>query len=75
VELHCVCREPHDGARPLVACDACQAWFHPDCVGAGPEVRSTFLPALALCCRNAGSSGHAPQWHASPLFVVSLCLA
>lgn len=32
-ELFCVCQQPHDDSRVFIACDACNGWFHVECVG------------------------------------------
>jgi hypothetical protein len=31
--VYCVCRQHYDGSRNMIACDRCEDWFHPDCVG------------------------------------------
>lgn len=31
--LYCVCRQSYDGSRNMIACDRCEDWFHPECVG------------------------------------------
>ncbi|ORZ12131.1 hypothetical protein BCR41DRAFT_307977 [Lobosporangium transversale] len=31
--LYCICREPYDPNRFMIACDGCDDWFHGDCVG------------------------------------------
>lgn len=40
-ELHCVCRKPEDPDNPqdFVQCEACEAWFHPECVGTTMQVQ------------------------------------
>ena len=43
-DLVCICREVDDGTKPLVACDDCNEWFHPACLGINPEV-----PVLYCC--------------------------
>ena len=32
-KLWCVCRQPYNEERPMLACDYCNDWFHYDCVG------------------------------------------
>ena len=32
-KLWCLCRQPYNEDRPMLACDYCQDWFHYDCVG------------------------------------------
>ena len=35
-QVYCVCRQPYDETRPMLACDICDEWFHYDCVGLLP---------------------------------------
>ena len=32
-KLWCICRQPYNEERPMLACDYCNDWFHYDCVG------------------------------------------
>ncbi len=34
--LYCLCRQPYNDKRPMLACDHCSEWFHYDCVGLLP---------------------------------------
>ena len=47
VELFCLCRQPDDG-REFIECDACNQWFHCECVGVNLQVYhpQTPLPSL-----------------------------
>ncbi|MDR3740084.1 MAG: hypothetical protein P4L40_13810 [Terracidiphilus sp.] len=38
-ELYCVCQQPANGSESelWLACDTCNKWFHPGCVGVDPE--------------------------------------
>lgn len=40
-QLYCVCRQPDDPDNPrdYIQCDACQEWFHPECVDVTLEVK------------------------------------
>ncbi|CAH8863003.1 unnamed protein product [Trichobilharzia szidati] len=35
--LYCVCRTPYEPTRVYIACDGCDEWYHPECVGLTPE--------------------------------------
>lgn len=35
-ELYCVCRQPDDLQRLMLACDSCELWFHSQCMGVSP---------------------------------------
>lgn len=32
-KLWCLCRQPYNADRPMLACDYCNDWFHWECVG------------------------------------------
>jgi PHD-finger len=32
-QLHCVCQQPEDPDEFYLQCDACNGWFHPECLG------------------------------------------
>lgn len=32
-KLYCVCRQPYDDERIMIACDRCDNWFHAQCLG------------------------------------------
>ena len=46
LELFCLCRQPDDG-REFVECDACNQWFHCECVGVILQVCSAALLPLS----------------------------
>mmetsp|Transcript_31068 Transcript_31068/g.68974 ORF Transcript_31068/g.68974 Transcript_31068/m.68974 type:complete len:203 (+) Transcript_31068:257-865(+) len=33
VPVYCSCELPYNPDRPMVMCDACEEWYHPDCIG------------------------------------------
>jgi PHD-finger len=35
--VFCVCRKAPRGQESWIACDVCDGWFHPKCVGLAPE--------------------------------------
>ncbi|QDZ17610.1 histone deacetylase [Chloropicon primus] len=35
-QVYCVCRQPYNEMRPMLACDLCDEWFHYECVGLLP---------------------------------------
>ena len=35
-EVYCVCRQPDDLQRLMLACDGCEVWYHIHCVGVSP---------------------------------------
>ena len=37
-EVYCVCGQPDDTERAFVECEACERWFHPECVGTTLQV-------------------------------------
>jgi hypothetical protein len=49
--LYCICRKPYDRPRFMIACDACDQWFHGECVGIserdGALVEKYFCPSCA----------------------------
>ncbi|CAH8574851.1 unnamed protein product [Heterobilharzia americana] len=50
--LYCVCRTPYEPTRVYIACDGCDEWYHPECVGLTPE-EAVNHPDTYLCpaCR------------------------
>ena len=32
-KLWCICQQPYNEERPMLACDYCNDWYHYDCVG------------------------------------------
>lgn len=49
--LYCICRKPYDRPRFMIACDACDQWFHGECIGIserdGALVEKYFCPTCA----------------------------
>lgn len=31
-KLYCICRQPYDAKRFMIACDRCDEWFHGECI-------------------------------------------
>ncbi|CAH8603739.1 unnamed protein product [Heterobilharzia americana] len=52
--LYCVCRTPYEPTRVYIACDGCDEWYHPECVGLTPE-EAVNHPDTYLCpaCRES----------------------
>ncbi|VDP77390.1 unnamed protein product, partial [Schistosoma curassoni] len=50
--LYCVCRTPYEPTRVYIACDGCDEWYHPECVGLTPEqaVNHTDTYLCPTCC-------------------------
>ncbi|XP_018645722.1 bromodomain containing protein,putative [Schistosoma mansoni] len=51
--LYCVCRTPYEPTRVYIACDGCDEWYHPECVGLTPEqaVNHTDTYLCPTCCQ------------------------
>ncbi|KIJ45275.1 hypothetical protein M422DRAFT_117909, partial [Sphaerobolus stellatus SS14] len=32
-KLYCLCKTPYDEDKVMIACDRCDEWYHPGCVG------------------------------------------
>ena len=47
--LYCVCRQPHTDGVLMLGCDACDAWFHPHCLGLRYGERNLQLPRHMFC--------------------------
>lgn len=62
LELYCICKQPYNDMRPMLACDICDEWFHYECVGLLPpsdEVEGEDYDGVqeyhcAKCCRKQG---------------------
>lgn len=52
--LYCVCRKPAKEGEMMVACDACDGWFHPGCVGLDPKTAETLPTYTCDSCRCGG---------------------
>ena len=67
-QLHCLCRRANNEDRPMICCDACNGWFHYDCVGlplphrddAGP--REFCCPVCSAKVRPAGHAAMLVGW-------------
>ncbi|CAH8534268.1 unnamed protein product [Schistosoma turkestanicum] len=51
--LYCLCRTPYEPTRVYIACDRCDEWYHPECVGLTPEqaVNHTDTYLCPTCCQ------------------------
>ncbi|TNN08116.1 Nucleosome-remodeling factor subunit BPTF isoform 1 [Schistosoma japonicum] len=51
--LYCVCRTPYEPTRVYIACDGCDEWYHPECVGLTSEqaVNHTDTYLCPACCQ------------------------
>ncbi|KAG2179211.1 hypothetical protein INT43_002061 [Umbelopsis isabellina] len=65
--LYCICRKPYDRPRFMIACDACDQWFHGECVGIserdGALVEKYYCPT---CARATGKQMSWKQKCANP---------
>jgi hypothetical protein len=50
-ELYCVCRKPSKEGELMVACDACDGWFHPACVGLDTKTAQALPSYTCESCR------------------------
>mmetsp|Transcript_10678 Transcript_10678/g.30899 ORF Transcript_10678/g.30899 Transcript_10678/m.30899 type:complete len:1881 (+) Transcript_10678:509-6151(+) len=48
-ELYCVCRQPDDLRRLMLACDTCEMWYHMHCVGV-PNARGRAMDNEEFLC-------------------------
>lgn len=62
-QLWCICRQPYNEERPMLACDFCNGWFHYDCVGlrapSEDENDDEVAPQEYCCPPCAAKVGHA----------------
>ncbi|KAK9867634.1 hypothetical protein WJX84_000274 [Apatococcus fuscideae] len=76
--LYCLCRQPYNDKRPMLACDHCSEWFHYDCVGLLPPGEEEDDDAVApkdfrcpACCLKAGLQ-YIPQHDLPPHSLAAL---
>ncbi|CAI5443559.1 unnamed protein product [Caenorhabditis angaria] len=50
-QLYCVCRKPYDNTKFYVGCDACQGWFHPECVNITQSAAEAAAEYICPECR------------------------
>jgi hypothetical protein len=50
-KLYCICRQPYDATRFMIACDRCDDWFHGECIHIN-EKESEFVD-LYFCSKCA----------------------
>eukprot|EP00854_Cymbomonas_tetramitiformis_P007772 gene7772-9238_t len=49
-EIYCVCHQPYDDERGMIACDHCDGWFHYECVGVpSPDDTGKAPPEEYMC--------------------------
>jgi hypothetical protein len=49
VKVFCICRTADDD-RPMIMCDACEEWFHFDCLHINPDSVNTDAPFFCSTC-------------------------
>ena len=57
--LYCLCRQPDDLQRLMIACDACEVWFHISCLGISPAKAKGYMANEFLCptcCTKQGAT-------------------
>lgn len=59
-KLYCVCRQPYDATRFMIACDRCDDWFHGECIGIN-EKESEFVD-LYFCTKCSKITGKKSSW-------------
>ncbi|KAI8357789.1 hypothetical protein BD560DRAFT_197126 [Blakeslea trispora] len=59
-KLYCLCRQPYDVARFMIACDRCDDWFHGECIGI-KETESEFID-LYYCDSCSKATGKETSW-------------
>ncbi|EFJ46570.1 hypothetical protein VOLCADRAFT_105484 [Volvox carteri f. nagariensis] len=61
VPVYCECELPYNPDRPMVMCGTCEEWYHPQCLGLGPEV---FQQENFVCPKCSGSGAPAKKQRA-----------
>jgi len=56
-KLYCVCKTPYDEDKVMIACDRCDEWYHPGCVGM-PELEVDLVDQFM--CENCRKSKSVP---------------
>ncbi|KAI7898803.1 uncharacterized protein BX663DRAFT_523535 [Cokeromyces recurvatus] len=59
-KLYCICRQPYDARRFMIACDRCDDWFHGECMGIN-EKESEFID-LYFCKACSDVIGKKTSW-------------
>ncbi|KAG1676055.1 hypothetical protein FOA52_014920 [Chlamydomonas sp. UWO 241] len=63
VPIYCVCEQPYNPDRPMMQCDDCESWYHPECIGRrldGMDQGHFSCPECVLAAA-AAPGGWAPQ--------------
>ncbi|KAK2711375.1 hypothetical protein QYM36_012529 [Artemia franciscana] len=51
---YCVCKQPYDPNRFYVGCDACNNWFHGECVGITKKMSKKMTEFICEGCKKRG---------------------
>ena len=65
-KLYCHCKTPHEEGAVYIACEICDNWFHPACVGLGERESLNTLPKNFMCrtCQSEGFLGSSGEgWY------------
>ncbi len=57
-ELYCICRSAASSDKPMVCCDACEEWFHFDCLQLN---ECDIEESAGWVCNECEGKGHLPQ--------------
>ncbi|KAI8983104.1 hypothetical protein BDB01DRAFT_743993 [Pilobolus umbonatus] len=59
-KLYCICRQPYNSTRFMIACDQCDEWFHGECIDIS-EKESEFVDSY-FCEKCSEASGKKTSW-------------